>query len=278
MKFGYFEKGKQKEFLKEIKNKSQKNWREIGKEINRSKSMIMYYLREDKQIPLEIINQLKKTYNIQTSIKLIKEIKYTQNNIKIPKLNSKFAELIGAIYGDGHLHEYPTELNITCHKTDDKEYIEYLKTISTKLFKKEPKITIQKNTIKLRYYSKQLVKELNKKYGIPIGKKKYNLKIPKELSKKNLKISFIRGVFDTDGSIYKHHKNRITIEICSRDEIFLEELNKLLKELKFKVSKGYKSIKIYQKEEIKKFFKIIKPSNIKHTNKFEMFKKEGRFY
>ena len=56
---------------------------------------------------------------------------------------------------------------------------------------------------------------------------------------------------------------------------FLKEIHKELIGLKFKTSLGYKGIKIYDKNEIHKFFKVIKPSNPKHNVKYKMFKRNG---
>jgi len=87
---------------------------------------------------------------------------------------------------------------------------------------------------------------------------------------------FIRGLFDTDGSFTRHHKNSgAIVEISSGDKEFLKDISLALNKLKFKTNEGARGIKIYKKEHIERFFKIIKPSNPKHNLKYTTFKKQG---
>ena len=110
---------------------------------------------------------------------------------------------------------------------------------------------------------------MNKEYGIPIGKKKGQLHIPLQLQKNEgfLK-SYLRGLFDTDGSLYFRRKSGKVISIISRDHSFLKEVKNALKQLNFSPSLSGKNLYIYNQEEINKFFSEIKPANSKHMKKY----------
>lgn len=275
MEFIKFKEGKQKEYLLKIKEKSQLSWPKLAKLIGKSRSTILTYLREDCKIPKRVVDKLSSKYGIKAKYGKIISLENTKKEIKFPKLSDKFAEFIGAVAGDGHLHLYPAELSITCHKILDKKHVYHLSNLFENLFKQKPKILFQNNVIKLRFYSKELTNKLNQKYGLPIGRKMNRLRIPnKILTKQSYLISFIRGLFDTDGTINRHHKTSgAIVEISSRDKRFLKDVNKALKSLNFKTTPGYKGIKIYNKADIHRFFKIIKPSNLKHNIKYTSFKR-----
>ena len=275
MEFIIFEKGKQREYLLKIKEKSQLSWPKLAKLIGKSRSTILTYLREDCKVPMKVIDKLNSKYDIKVEYEKVISLKNTKKEIKFPKLSNKFAELIGAIAGDGHLHLYPAELSITCHKDLDREHVYHLSKIFENLFNQKPKILFQRNIIKLRFYSKELVNKLNQEYELPIGRKMNRLRIPsKILIKQSYLISFIRGLFDTDGTINRHHKNSgAIVEISSRDPIFLKDINKALISLNLSTSVNYKGVKIYAKSEIDRFFKLIKPSNPKHNLKYTTFKR-----
>lgn len=278
MEFLEFKKGKQTEFLRSVKLCSRQSWQKLARDIRKSRSSIFAYLREEQKIPKDIAEKWAKKYEFPlTEVKVI-SLQNQPQIIKKPRISYTYAEFLGALAGDGHLHKKPAELSITCNRHDDKEYILYLCKLFIRLFGKEPTIVYQNNTIKLRLYSKELVTLLNKEFEFPIGKKKNRLKIPPKVVKgrRAYLINFIRGVFDTDGTICRHHKNSGAImEISSRDTFFLAEINEKLKRLGLKTSLGYKGVRIYDKKEIDKFYRMIKPSNPKHKRRYETFKKSG---
>ncbi len=275
MDFIKFNIGKQKEFLIKVKEKSGLSWPRLANIINKSRSTILAYLREECKIPKNVFDRLNSKYDIKMKRVKIVVLNNTKKKIFFPKISNDFSEFLGALAGDGHLHLNPSELSITCHAILDKKYVYYLSRLFKNLFNQKPTILFQNNAIKLRFYSKELVNKLNENYNFPIGKKKNRLHIPKQLFQKQTYLtSFIRGLFDTDGTITRHHrKSGAIVEIVSRDNKFLKEVNEELTKLKFKTSLGYKGVKIYSENNIHKFFKLIKPSNPKHNLKYKIFKK-----
>ena len=72
-------------------------------------------------------------------------------------------------------------------------------------------------------------------------------------------------------SFYIRRKKDPVLEISSADPQFLNEVRKALISLDFNVAKGVNRIFIYNKEGIKRFFKLIKPANSKHLKKYQNY-------
>lgn len=278
MDFVIFKKGEQKNFLTKVKENSKLSWDEIASMIGRNRSMIFFYLREESKMPLHIAKFLSTKYFIKIKDYKTISINNIPHKIKIPKISAELSEFLGALSGDGCIGRHPSCITITSHKILDKKYTHHLFRLFTKLFGCKPKIITQDNVLRIIFYSKELSMYLNKKYNFPIGKKKGKLHIPKPIkNNKKYLIYYIRGLFDTDGSISRHHKSGGAIlEISSADKKFLNELNKSMKILGFKAKLGRKNITIYAKKEIDRFFKQIKPANKKHLTKYENFKRTGK--
>ncbi len=202
---------------------------------------------------------------------------------KIPilpqSLSPELAEFIGILAGDGHLAKVKHEINITGGSQYDKDYVQsYIYRLFKNLFGIEPRIEIMKNknVIRCRTYSKIVSQYLTRIYGHPIGKKKGRLNIPKQiLDDSEMLKCYLRGVFDTDGSFHRHHKKSASVEFISVDLEFLNQINLALKGFGFSTSKTGKSVHIYSREHIDRFFAIIKPANPKNILKYRIYKDTG---
>lgn len=99
------------------------------------------------------------------------------------------------------------------------------------------------------------------------------LKIPEQIkNSRRFLISYLRGLFDTDGTIYIRRKKDLVLEISSADGRFLKEVNESLCSLGFNSRKYKKHLSLYNKKDIVKFFNLIKPANSKHLKKFNLYK------
>lgn len=84
--------------------------------------------------------------------------------------------------------------------------------------------------------------------------------------------SYIRGLFDADGSFYIRRKKDPVIEIISGNARFIIEISRLLKDLGFNPYNDHRRVVLCRKEEIDKFFKVIRPRNLKHINRYKIYK------
>ncbi|PIU21438.1 MAG: hypothetical protein COT15_02320 [Candidatus Diapherotrites archaeon CG08_land_8_20_14_0_20_34_12] len=272
------EKEQQKQILGNLKEKLGFSWAQLAKSIGVSRGMIFLYNRGKNRIPyLSLIKlcEIAKLDLTNYSLKII-DINNKTKHIHTPPLTEDLAEFLGILSGDGCLTK-PYCTAITCNNLVDKYYVKNrVRELCINLFQAVPTIRVQKNAIHIRVYSKELFNFLKNKYDFPEGLKKNKLKIPiKILQKEKLVKAFLRGVFDTDGSFHKHHKNTAAIEITSASKTFLEEIRDALSTFGFSVCLSGISTYIYDSKQIDLFFKKIKPNNLKHIYKYNFFKKKG---
>jgi len=183
------------------------------------------------------------------------------------------AEIIGVLNGDGYISPLNYEICVVgnCH---EKNYLYYLKKLFEKNFRINFNYQIDKSKFKLRGYSIKLFDLLTKEYGLPKGNKMGKLKIPLKIKEnKDFLISYIRGLFDTDGTIYTRRKRDPVIEISSGDNKYLKEVKQTLNSLGFKAGIGKHRTFIYNKEDVRRFFNLIKPANTKHLKKYKEYLK-----
>lgn len=273
-----FDKGKQNFFLKEVKSLTKLTWDQMAELLKINRSMIYFYLNESSKLPYDFYVKLSKKSHLK--VKRIKTVEMCKKEIDIVfpvVINEKLSELLGILSGDGCISKLKYEICVTCSNVLDRQYvIEHVTPLFENIFAIRPKIRVQGNRIRCKIYSKKLASFLSEELNFPIGKKKGKLIIPSYIYRnENLLKMFLRGVFDTDGSFHRHHKNTAAIEFISCDFRFRNQLKQSLKKIGFNVPASGKSIYIYKKEDIQRFFDTIKPENEKHLIKYDYYKSFG---
>ena len=219
------------------------------------------------------------------------------------KIDEELAELFGIHIGDGCISENTrySEYYLGGDLTEEKEYHDnwvgplFNKKIMIPLFnknvtyKEHPKVGVYAFHI----FDKNFV-NFFKKFGICSGSK-INAGIPKIiLSDKNLLKRFIRGLFDTDGSIFFHKNYSVKIskhifpkiQLGSVSEKLVKDVYNSLKLLGMSpiMKKPYKGkrdknivfrVIIYRKEDIQFYIDEIGFKNPKHYTKWQVYKKLG---
>ena len=226
------------------------------------------------------------------------------DNLMIVKRNKNTAELVGLSFGDGGL-TYRKNTNrlrfqLRGHLIEDKEhYDEYIipvfnKEIMIPIFDRAVGIVFNKNKgfYGLAVESTKIEKELNY-LGISSGVKK-KLPIPDWIKdSKTYTKGFLRGFFDTDGSVscqrnYSikdnqfHTQIRIYLACCSKN--LMEQIYNSLLSLNFKCIfveskrqkwKDYYVVKLSGGIQVKRWFEIIGSKNPKQVTKYQIWKKFG---
>lgn len=261
-------------FFQELKLKKRKPWRDIAIDLGVSKAMLFNYKNGGYPIRKKVFDKILRVIKYIPPYSIILKQKFLEKEVKKAQLTEELSEVLGALAGDGHVSRHSYEVSITCSSKLDREYIYYLKPLFERLFNLKFRVIVQDTKIRLKTYSKNLAFFLHKEYGLPLGKKKGNLKISSKLkNNKNFLKAYIRGLFDTDGSIYVRRKKDPVIEIISKDKNYLREVRETLNLLGFYCGISGKNLHIYRKEMIVKFFKEIKPANSKHLKKYELYSK-----
>jgi len=153
----------------------------------------------------------------------------------MPRLSKELCEEIGAHIGDGSMGVYDGRYIVSfCgNKEKDYEYVKRIAGLYSKLYSIRPKIRFWSGVVGFQIFSKSVL-EFKASLGLPIGKK-IRIDIPAKIkeSSKACIASCLRGIFDTDGTVYLENKNhdiypRIQLKVASKE--LAESVTKLLNE------------------------------------------------
>ena len=223
---------------------------------------------------------------------LNKKMKFVRKfkHIKIVKIrqNRTFCEFYGAIMGDGCLSEYMVRegykkyvIILTTDRKRDWDYIRYLKSLVEKEFGIDAYIRddIKHNVTRLEIRNKSLFDGM-KRIGFPIGEKGRNLKIPNKLLILPWKVKkfIVRGLFDTDGSIFgKKNEGYKYPYICitSISSVLLNQLYLILRKQGYPCYISSDDLLIKGIKNTKKWMSDIGTSNPKHKFKYDYWLKNA---
>lgn len=211
---------------------------------------------------------------IRLKIKTMRSNKAKFNNkrtdIVLPSFHSnKLSELIGIMLGDGHLTK--TQLTVTLGNKENK-YVNHVAELISKVFNVKPKIIKTKKGYFVVYFGSTVVVHWLLSMGLTFNKVKNQVNVPPWIfSNHNYVKGFLRGFFDTDGSVYKLRYG-IQISLTNRSIPLLKSSHRAFCILGFNPSKVSKfRVYLTRRKEITRFFKVIKPANHKHQIRFKLF-------
>ena len=196
--------------------------------------------------------------------------------VKIPEiLNNDIAELVGIILGDGNLNR--KNIRIVGNRNEYIYYL-YLKSLFQKVFDVDSVVGHDtKNSIKLTVYSVKISQYLIS-LGLKKGDKiKNKVVIPKWIfENKNYTKSCLRGLFDTDGSIFTSSNNTEYNILWKMGvgSLLPQYIRKALLELNFhptKIFSNGRKVSLCRKNEIIRFFNEIKPRNNIHLMRYRNY-------
>ncbi len=196
------------------------------------------------------------------------------------RITPDLEELIGILIGDGcvmfypHLRQYAINVN-TNSLTDSQHLLKRVVPLMKKVWDVEPKIFTSKgeNTIRCRFYSREIVVELLKLHPL-IFWKTLTCRIPKFILKnKKRSINCLRGLFDTDGSIFSKYNEYAQIGFRSLSKGLRKDILTILKKLNFNpsVDKSQGYIFIHRQNEIIQFFNLVGSANPKHIVRYKFW-------
>lgn len=274
--------GEQRKILVGFKRTLKIPWVKMAQLLGVSKSMLFFYCNDSCKMPFRQIEKLCKITNsniAQFQQLKLKEIPFCYaKQIKKPVLDERLAEFLGILSGDGCVLKSLNSTYVTCGAILDSEYVvTVVRPIFMELFGVSPIVRIQKGGIHCCANSKRLAEYLSGDCGFPLGEKKNKLLIPSWIfQEKSCSVSFLRGLFDTDGGVHRHHKNSIQIGFTSISPKFLSQVHALLKVVGFNPRLGKEDIWIFGNHQASSFFKIIAPKNPKHIFKYNQFLETGQ--
>ena len=219
------------------------------------------------------------------------------------KIDGDMAELLGIHIGDGCISrtsnyaEYYLGGDIT-------EEVDYHKNWVEPLFNRKVMNPVLKKNVQYKFHPKvrvygfyifnKKIVEFFEEFGISAGSK-ISIRVPKEIMKNSqLSKRFLRGLFDTDGSIYfdrnkslkANKNNRPIIKLGTVSKYLIKDVYILLKNLSFhpRIKKPYSgkrnknpvfNVLIYRVGDISRYIEEIGFKNPKHYTKWQIYKKFG---
>lgn len=201
----------------------------------------------------------------------------------------EIGEVAGIFAGDGTL--YRTQGGIVMEVRGDSREVEYYEKYVRKLFGKA--FGIKLKVIK-RYYAnktgyvlgirvcgKRTKEFLSDFLGFPIGEKSDIVRVPDIILKnQNSWISYVRGIFDTDGSVYVRKcgaglaYRQPVIDIFSNSNEHILQIKAMMEWVGFKVwiEGNKRKIRMAGWGNAERFFKVIKPHNNRKLERFRAIK------
>lgn len=192
------------------------------------------------------------------------------STVVIPKERSeKLAEFFGIMLGDGHISRFQIVVTLG---TKELNYVEHVAALMRDIFKVKPRIFIRKDGYRDVYFgSVELIKYLRTD-GLVTNKVKEQVDIPAWIFEKSEWMSsFVRGFFDTDGSVYRLRFGK-QVSFTNKSLSLLISLHKMLIALGYNPS-AISADRIYltRRRDLARFFSEIKPANTKHCRRYQHF-------
>lgn len=227
------------------------------------------YLEEKKSID-EIANKLGVSYSkirtemIKNNIPRRDSIELSLNRPDLKKTKN-LCYILGVLNGDGYLYKNGSNYSIALESTD----IEFIRSFKKSL----EKLGLVINSV----YSRKRSEKNHIIYKIECGSKLFfdwykdlNLtKIRKTILKTNGEVDFIRGVYESEGSIFLTSDKRTTLTIASTNEELMLLIKELTNKLGFsptfpkpqylKSKKPYYKLYFNKQKEIRRFIDVICP-------------------
>lgn len=194
-----------------------------------------------------------------------------------PKKSVELAEFVGIMMGDGGMTE--RQLTITLHHINDLEYSYFVSKLIKKLFGVTPIVRhVETKSVNIILVSRSLLMIYLHKLGLPFGNKvKQNFDIPSWVKESpDYMIACIRGLVDTDGSVFTH-RYRVNgklyrykkLSFCSASPPLRTTVMAFLREHEFHVhlSRGI-DIRIESREGMARYMGLIGSHNPKHLKRY----------
>jgi DNA-binding transcriptional regulator WhiA len=238
--------------------------------------IVELYVRQNKTI-FEIASMLNIAY--QTVFQRMKRLgiptspELKQQNLKrrsdaiYPSYSEMLAELFGILLGDGHISHFQVTVTLG---TKEESYAEYVRFLMESLFQTHARIATRKSGYRIVYLGSTVITQHLFEEGLVSNKVASQVDVPKWIfTDKKFMSAFLRGFFDTDGSVYKL-KFGIQISFCNKSLPLLNSLQTMLIELGYRPSavSVKKAVYLTRRRDIERFFTEIKPANSKHCRRY----------
>lgn len=227
---------------------------EIGKELHISYKTVFDRMR---RLDIKTVPKQKLRYCNQ------------RNDIRLPEQSALLAEFLGIMLGDGHISHFQTIVTLG---TKELAYVQYVQILMQRLFKVKTTISVKKSGHRDVYIGSTLITKWLKEQGLVQNKVAAQVGVPKWImSDETYMRAFVRGFFDTDGSVY-NLRFGIQISLTNKSVPLLLALQGMLRKLGYEASEA-SAYRVYitKRRDVERFFKEVAPANDKHRRRFDKF-------
>lgn len=202
-----------------------------------------------------------------------------RKTIKKPKKSKDLAEFVGIMLGDGGISKM--QIAITLHRITDRKYNFFIRKLIKKLFSVIPGKYCKLNSLadSIVVSRAELVDFCVNSLGLKIGNKvKQQVDIPLWIRKnKNFEIACVRGLVDTDGSVFTHrYKSKgkyysyKKLSFTSLSKPIILSVYDILRKngLNPRICR-HKDVRLDSRTDMEKYFRIFGSSNHKHLKRYE---------
>src|SRR5680860_306704 len=155
-----------------------------------------------------------------------------RNDVCIPKSYSpNLAEFFGIMFGDGHLSHFQAVVTLG---TKELGYAQYVKNLMEDIFQSHAKLISRSSGYRDVYIGSVELTSWLQKEGLVPNKVKKQVDVPRWIfSRREYIQRFIRGFFDTDGTVYKLRFGT-QVAFTNYSLPLLNSLQLMLKKLQYK--------------------------------------------
>ncbi len=193
-----------------------------------------------------------------------------RSDIRVPKkYTDDLAEFFGIMLGDGHISRYQVVVGLG---NKEEQYANYVAGLMERVFGVRGHIAVRRSGYRDVYFGSVDIVKWFLNEGLVHHKVRSQVDIPRWLfSSRKFSQRFVRGFFDTDGSVYQL-KFGIQISLSNNSLPLLTSLRAMLNGLGYKAS-HVSAARVYltRRGDVWRFFEEIRPRNPKHVRRFKAF-------
>ena len=203
---------------------------------------------------------------------------FARKSFSKPIFSEELAEFVGIVLGDGGISK--NQIKITFNAKDI-EYLNFTGELISKLFGVPFGVCKRKNCLALDIVISRvaLVEFLVNEVGLSMGNKvQQQVDIPRWIKEKdNYLIACVRGLIDTDGSIFKHSyrvNNKIyhykKLAFSNQSKPLIIAVHQFLKNFGFspRITSDKKDVRLESISDMNRYFKIVGSHNPRYLNNY----------
>ncbi len=209
-----------------------------------------------------------------------------RKRIRTPSFSADLAEFIGIMLGDGGITDY--QIKVSFDKVLDADYADYVSRLIRRLFglTSGRSVDPHDHALDLVCSSVQCV-ELLESFGLKRGNKvRQQVDLPDWIWRKDAyRVACLRGLIDTDGSVYRHRyvvngKTYSYVKLCfaSRSQPLLSSAKRLFESLQFfpTIHCAGDSLYLHDTAAVRRYFSLVGTHHPRYLRRFKEYTGEVR--